>query len=82
MKGRQSTTPLLVLACLAMLTAGCSSSGVRIADDWDPIEAVIDTFDNDSMWEEHEKERHRKEMTDRVRSDWLEIHPDGDLGEP
>ena len=81
MKKSRNTAPLLVLVCLLLAAAGCSSSGVRIADDWDPVGAVIDTFDDDSMLEEYEKERHRREMTERVRSDWLLIHPDGDLGD-
>ena len=74
-------TLVLAVSCLALTVAGCASSGVRIADDWDPVEAVIDSLDDDSMWEEHENERHRREMTERVRNDWLSIHPDGDLGD-
>ena len=79
MKSR-NTAPLLALACLAFFFVGCSSSGVRIADDWDPVESIIDSFGNDSMFESHEKERYRRDMTEQVRADWLMIHPDGNLG--
>lgn len=80
MRTRRNAGRLAILLFPAVV-AGCSSSGVRIADDWNPVEAIIDTFDDDSMWEEHEKERHRREMTEQVRQDWLDIHPDGDFGE-